>query len=128
MMVGAAGVEPASPCGQRILSPRRLPFRHAPACDSEALDLLVDLANAALLLFLLGERLGLALLLGLLLRLHALVRADDPFVDVLNPGRQVPFVGLEDQGLMHHAETPRMTEHRGLRGLREEPRPLTRRR
>ena len=27
-VVPRAGVEPARPCGQRILSPQRLPFRH----------------------------------------------------------------------------------------------------
>lgn len=27
-MVPSAGLEPAHPCGQRILSPVRLPFRH----------------------------------------------------------------------------------------------------
>ena len=30
-LVGAAGFEPARPCGQGILNPWRLPFRHAPA-------------------------------------------------------------------------------------------------
>src|SRR3989449_1985214 len=96
--------------------------------SSETLDLLVDLADAALLVLLLGERLGFSLLLGLFLRLHALVRAADPLVDVLDPGRQVPLVGLEDQGLMHHPEAPGMTQDRGLGRLREEPGPLTRRR
>ena len=33
-MVPRAGVEPARPCGQRILSPQRLPFRH-PGTRSE---------------------------------------------------------------------------------------------
>src|SRR5574341_889634 len=28
--VGRVGIEPTRPCGQRILSPRRLPFRHRP--------------------------------------------------------------------------------------------------
>src|SRR5437867_324417 len=82
---------------------------------------------SALLVLLLGERLGFSLLLGLFLRLHALVRAADPLVDVLDPGRQVPLVGLEDQGLMHHPEAPGMTQDRGLGRLREEPGPLTRR-
>src|SRR5437867_5822812 len=98
-----------------------------PHPGSETLDLLVDLADAALLVFFLGERLGLPLLLGLFLRLHALVRAADPLVDVLDPGRQMPFVGLEDQGLVHHAEAPRMTEDCGFCRLREEPGPFTRR-
>lgn len=31
-MVLKAGLEPARPCGQRILSPLRLPFRHFSAC------------------------------------------------------------------------------------------------
>jgi hypothetical protein len=29
-MVGREGVEPSRPCGQEILSLRRLPFRHRP--------------------------------------------------------------------------------------------------
>jgi hypothetical protein len=29
-MMGAEGLEPSRPCDQRILSPLRLPFRHAP--------------------------------------------------------------------------------------------------
>src|SRR5215813_5454362 len=80
--------------------------------SSEILDLLVDLADAPLPVFLLGERLGLALALGLFLLGHALVRAADPLVDVLDPGRQMPLVGLEDDGLVHDAEAPGMTEHR----------------
>src|SRR5207245_523143 len=130
MLVGAAGFEPARPCGQKVLSLQCLPVPPRPRrpTGSEILDLLVDLADALLPLFLLGERLGLALPLGLFLLLHALVRAADPLVDVLHPGRQVPLVGLEDQGLVHHAQAPRMTEHRGFRGLGEEPRPFARRR
>src|SRR4030095_1597931 len=93
------------------------------ATGSEILDLLVDLANTLLPIFLLGERLGLALLLGFFLLLHALVRAADPLVDVLHAGRQMPFVGFEDQRLVHHAQTPWVTEHRRLGGLGEEPRP-----
>ena len=34
-MVPRAGVEPARPCGQRILSPQRLPFRHPGTCGFE---------------------------------------------------------------------------------------------
>ena len=32
-MVPRAGVEPARPFGQRILSPQRLPFRHPGICQ-----------------------------------------------------------------------------------------------
>ena len=28
--MGREGIEPSRPCGQRILSPQRLPFRHRP--------------------------------------------------------------------------------------------------
>ena len=30
LAMGAEGLEPSRPCSQRILSPLRLPFRHAP--------------------------------------------------------------------------------------------------
>src|SRR5207245_1878053 len=63
MLVGAAGFEPARPCGQKVLSLQCLPVPPRPRrpTGSEILDLLVDLADALLPLFLLGERLGLAL-------------------------------------------------------------------
>src|SRR3989442_11206830 len=38
-VVGAAGFEPARPRGQRILSPRRLPLRHAPVVRIVSRDL-----------------------------------------------------------------------------------------
>src|SRR5215475_5587908 len=95
---------------------------------SETPELVVDLADALLPRLLLGERLRFALALGLLLLLHALVRADDPLVDVLHPRRQVALVGFEDQGLVHHAQTPWMTEHGRFGRLGEEPRPFARRR
>ena len=89
VMVGAAGFEPASPCGQKILSLLCIPVPPRPRrpTGSEILDLLVHLANALLPLFLFGERLHLALALRFFLLLHALVRAADPLVDVLDPGR-----------------------------------------
>src|SRR2546427_3408783 len=62
-MVGAAGVEPASPCGQRILSPRRLPFCPAPPPrGSEIFVLLFDLADALLPFLFPAEGPGLSLL------------------------------------------------------------------
>src|SRR5437899_12826699 len=105
MLVGAAGFEPARPCGQKVLSLQCLPIPPRPRrpTGSEILDLLVDLADALLPIFLLGERLHLALALGLLLLLHAFVRATDPLLDVLNPGRQVVLVRFEAQRLVHHA-------------------------
>src|SRR5215470_5260478 len=102
--------------------------RYTPRPRSEIPELVVDLADALLPRFLFSERLHLALPLGLFLLLHALVRADDPLVDVLHPGRQVALVGFEDQGLVHHAQTPRMTEHRRLGRLGKESRPFARRR
>jgi len=62
-----------------------LPFRTPPQAPITESDLLVDLGDAALLVFLFGERLGLALPLGFLLASIALVRAADPLVDVLDP-------------------------------------------
>src|SRR5207244_8378945 len=56
------------------------PRPHTPRA-SEILDLLVDLADALLPFLFLDEGLGLALLLGFLLVLHALVRAADPLVE-----------------------------------------------
>src|SRR4030095_5147648 len=104
VMVGAAGFEPAIPCGQKMLSLLSIPVPPRPRrpTGSEILDLLVDLADALLPLFLFGERLHLALALGFFLLLHALVRAGDPLVDVLDPGWQVALVGFENERLMHH--------------------------
>src|SRR5262249_58437477 len=111
-MVGAAGLEPARPFGTEAFKSSAAAVTPRPR--SEIPEFVVDLADALLPRFLFGERLRLALALGLLLLLHALVRADDPLVDVLHPGRQVALVGFEDQGLVHHAQAPRMTEHRRL--------------
>ncbi len=36
-MVRMAGLEPARPCGQGILSPLRLPFRHIRYVENEAI-------------------------------------------------------------------------------------------
>ena len=36
-MVPRAGVEPARPYGQRILSPQRLPFRHPGTCSENSM-------------------------------------------------------------------------------------------
>src|SRR5215470_17784538 len=102
--------------------------RYTPRPRSEIPELVVDLADALLPRFLFSERLHLALPLGLLLLLHPLVRANDPLVDVLHPGRQVALVGFEDQGLMHHAETSGMAEHGRFGRLGEEPGPFARRR
>src|SRR4029077_44194 len=84
------------------------PCSTTPPSGSEILDLLVDLADSLLPLFLFGQRLHLTLAFGFFLLLHALVRAGDPLVDVLDPGRQVALVGFENERLMHHAEPSRM--------------------
>ena len=37
VVVPRAGVEPARPYGQRILSPQRLPFRHPGTCSENSM-------------------------------------------------------------------------------------------
>src|SRR2546425_4367114 len=57
LVVGAAGLEPARPRGQRLLRPSRLPVPPRPhALPSEALVFLVGLLDPSLLVFLHAER------------------------------------------------------------------------
>src|SRR5205809_1080119 len=124
LVVGAAGLEPARPRGQRLLRPSRLPVPPRPhALPSEALVLLVGLLDPSLLVFLHAELLGLPVLLGLLRLDHAPLGLGDPFVDGLDPGRHVRLFALEDERLLHRPEARGMAHRRRPLRLREARRP-----